>query len=310
VREGVRAVCAAPVVRALLLACAWLLHGPTAQASALGYCNPPQAMNAAEHDRMLQFAAVIKSTLQDTPGPAVLIARSGLDLSRFGYRYSHAGVSLRQGQQTAWSVRQLYYDCDAHRPRLFDQGLSAFVLGTDDPALGYVSVVLLPPDAAAAIERTALDNPRSLDLLGDTYSANAYPFSTRYQNCNQWVMELMASAWGGLDGGPAAREEAQAWLAVQGYRPSLFEVGSRPLMWLGNVLKWVHSDDHPASELDRLRYSVSMPASVEAFAHDEQPGAERIEFCHTQDHILIHRGWTPIPEGCLASAGDLYLGLD
>ena len=35
----------------------------------------------------------------------------------------------------------------------------------------------------------------ALALLGREYSANAYPFSPRYQNCNQWVAELLATAW-------------------------------------------------------------------------------------------------------------------
>ena len=68
----------------------------------------------------------------------------------------------------------------------------------NDPAVGYVSVVLLPAAAAAALERAVLDNGRPCRLLGATYSANAYPFSARYQNCNQWVMEMLAAAWGRL----------------------------------------------------------------------------------------------------------------
>ena len=54
-----------------------------------------------------------------------------MDLSRFGVRYSHSGVSLKTGDNAPWSVRQLYYACDEERPRLYDQGLAGFVFGTE-----------------------------------------------------------------------------------------------------------------------------------------------------------------------------------
>ena len=256
-----------------------------------------------------------------------LIARSGLDLSRFGQRYSHAGVSLKTGPESPWAVRQLYLDCDERRPRLFDQGMAAFVLGSEEPALGYVSVLLLPPAPAAALERTALDNRQALALLGREYSANAYPFSPRYQNCNQWVAELLATAWGpggatrGEAGGetghdtPAAagereRERAQQWLRSEGYEPTVFDVGWRALMWAGAFIPWVHGDDHPAEDVEQQIYRVSMPTSIEAFVRRKLPDATRLEFCHTEAQVVIRRGWEPIAEGCQAGPGDTVISLE
>jgi hypothetical protein len=53
-----------------------------------------------------------------------------------------------------------------------------------------------PRPRPAALQAAALDTPLALQLLGGSYSANAHAFSTRYQNCNQWVAELLAEAWG------------------------------------------------------------------------------------------------------------------
>ena len=246
-----------------------------------------------------------------------LISRSGLDLSRFGQRYSHAGVSLKAGPETPWAVRQLYFDCDERRPRLFDQGMGAFVLGGEEPTLGYVSVLLLPPTQAAALERTALDNRQALALLGDEYSANAYPFSLRYQNCNQWVAELLATAWGagGATGGetdPAGdgRQRAQTWLRAEGFEATVFDVGWRALMWAGNFIPWVHGDDHPAEDVEQQIYRVSMPASIEAFVRRKLPGAMRLEFCHTETQVVIRSGWEPIADGCRAGAQDTVIALE
>ena len=292
------------------------------QAAALRYCDAPADLSARQQDTLLRFSGLIKAELEREARPVALVSRSGLDLSRFDLRYSHAGLSLQAGDGGAWSVRQLYYDCDAKRPRLFDQGLAGFVVGTDNPGLGYVSLVFLPDPAARALEAAALDKRRAMEVLAPTYSANAYAFGTRYQNCNQWVAELMASAWGGATPEPTDRENkpesgpegrrgfAQRWLAEAGYEATVFEVVWRPLMWAGQILPWLHNDDHPPEDLAALRYRVSMPASLEAFVQRRWPGAERVEFCHTAQQMVVHRGWTPLAEGCVPGAGDTVLALD
>ena len=294
--------------------CAFAWSG--CQAGSTRFCDQQVHVTAAQQDKLFRFGAVIKAELDKSGQSLALISRSGLDLSRFGVRYSHAGLSLKASQNTPWSVRQLYYACDERKPRIYDQGMSGFVLGFDTPNLGYVSVVLLPAAEAAALESAALDNRQALQLLSTAYSANAYPYSQRYQNCNQWVMEMLASAWGRLGDGandgqddvPDLRVRAQGWLQSMAYTPSVFEVG--PLMVFGLFIPWVHGDDHPTDDTAALRYRVSMPASIEAFVHTQVPGAARIEFCHNGRQIVIRRGWEPIAEGCIAGEQDTVVQLD
>ena len=289
----------------LLLLSAGLLAG-ACQAGVWRYCDAPPPLDAAQQDRLLRFAAIVKSTLERSGDRVALVARSGLDLSRFGMRYSHAGISLKASRNTPWSVRQLYYACDDRRPRIFDQGLSGFVFGSDRADIGYLSAVFLPADRAASLEHAALDERQATHVLGGDYSANAYPFSRQYQNCNQWLLELLATTWGAAspDDTEPPRARAQRWLAQQGYRPSLFQVSPAPLMWLGVLIPWVHSDDHPPEDVALGVYRVSMPASIEAFVKATVPGATRVEFCHTEHHVVVRRGWTSIPEGCRPEAGD------
>jgi len=276
------------------------------------YCDRAAALDAAQQDRLLRFAAEVKHELEASGDAVALVARSGLNLSRVGLRYSHAGVLLREGSDAgaAWSVRQLYYACDEGVPRLYDQGLAGFVSGTDDPALGYVSIVLLPRDAAAALAAAARDRPRALRLLAATYSANAYAFGLRYQNCNQWVMELLAAAWGGLADGADLRERAQGWLRTSGYAPQPVEVNSHLLMLAAAFVPLLHRDDHPDEDLAALRFRTSVPASIEAFVRERVPDARRIELCHNGVRLVVRRGWEPIAEGCEAAAGDRVVALD
>jgi hypothetical protein len=287
----------------------WVPWG-VCQASAMRFCDKPAQLSPSQQDTLLRFGGIIKAELENSGQSLALISRSGMDLSRFGIRYSHAGISLKASPNTPWSVRQLYYACDEQKPRIYDEGISGFLLGTDDSFIGYVSIVFLPPAEAAELERMALDNRQVLQLLSTTYSANAYPFSVRYQNCNQWVTELLAAAWGHLDEAENLRAQAQSWLKDNGYLPSVFDVGSRPLMWLGAFIPWLHGDDHPPEDIDQKIYRVSMPASIEAFVRVTVPGATRIEFCHSGQHIVIRRGWDLIPEGCQPGEHDTVITLD
>ena len=296
-------------LRALLLLALSLLPWAACHAGALQYCDHPAALGAEQKDRLFRFGAVIKTELENSGQPLALVSRSGLDLSRFGVRYSHAGFSLKASPNTPWSVRQLYYACSEGRPRLYDQGLSGFLLGTDDPGIGYVSVVFVPPAEAIELERATLDNARALQLLNASYSANAYAWGLRYQNCNQWVMELLATAWGRLDDPDAPRAQAQQWLKDQGYTPTRFDVGNRALMWAGAFVPWLHSDDHPPDDIAEMVYRVSMPAAMEAFVQARVPGATRLEFCHTDRIVVVRRGWAPIAEGCLPEAQDTVIPL-
>jgi hypothetical protein len=271
------------------------------------FCDRPSPLSAAQQDRLLSFAAIAKQELDASRQTLAIVARSGLNLARFGIRYSHAGISLAASPNAPWSVRQLYYACDEGQPRLYDQGLPGFLFGTDDPSLGYLSIVLLPAPEAASLERAALDTPRALALLGADYSANAHAFSTRYQNCNQWLIELLAGAWGAGDGG---REAAQRWLAAQGYAPQPVEVNSRLLMFAAGFVPWLRTDDHPGEDVQAMRFRTSLPASIEAFVRQHVPGAERIELCHDGKQVVIHRGWAPIADGCVPAAGDRVIAFD
>lgn len=290
--------------RGLALA-ASMLVATAAAASASRYCDEAPAADAAQQARMLRLAAIVKAELDASGAGVALVARSGLDLARFGQRYSHAGFSLRAGTGASWAVRQLYVACDEGRPRLFDQGLAAFLLGMQSPTAGHVSVLLLPPAAAARLEAAVRDRPLALQLLAADYSANAYPFSTRYQNCNQWVAELLAVAWGG----GRSRAAAQAWLQSSGYEPTVFE--GRPwLFWLSHFVPWVHRGDHPDEDLQAGRYRVSMPASLADFVLRIEPATRRLEFCHDAQRVVLRRGGAAFGERCAAAAGDVVLALE
>ena len=281
-----------------------------AHAFSFEVCDRPKEPSANQRDVMLRFSAIVREQLVASGQDVALVARSGLDLHRLDVRYSHAAVVLKDNDGRPWSVRELYYSCEDHKPRVYDEGMTGFLLGTDDPDTSYISLVFLPTERAATLRTAAVDKHHALGVLGASYSANAYPFSTLHQNCNQWVIELLADAWGAgnIDksaGSDAdARARAQAWLRAQGYLPTVFTVGAHAMTWLPDLVPWLANDDHPPHEVAHDRYNVSMPAAIETFVQAKVPGASRVEICHAGRRVVLHHGWSDIAEGCVAGPGD------
>lgn len=303
--KGLRALAA--LWLAGLLAAGAAQAGNTASSNSR-FCDRSQELTAAEQDRLLRFAAVLREELTSSEENVALVSRSGLDLSRFGIRYSHAALAWRS-DAGIWAARQLYYACDERRPRIFDQGLAGFAMGTDDPRLGYLSIVRMPPEAVLALRPALLDRPRVQHLLAAQYSANAYAFSTRYQNCNQWVIEMLAAGWGDLADGDDVRTRAQDWLRAARYTPAPVPVHSWWLMQAAHFVPLLQLDDHPAHDRAARELVVSLPAAVEQFVRARFPASERVELCHDGSRIVIRHGWTPIADGCVPAEGDRVVSL-
>ncbi|MGE0315036.1 MAG: DUF2145 domain-containing protein [Lautropia sp.] len=273
-------------------------------ASSAAWCDRARVHDADRQDRLLRFAALVRGVLDASDHEVAVVSRTGIDLERIGVRFSHAGVAIRRGGDVPWTVRQLYYACDEARPGLYDQGIAGFLFNTDDPGTGHVSIVFPSRERAARLADAARDRVRALRLLAARYSANAYAYSVRYQNCNQWVIELMAAGWGGLADGADLRERAQGWLAAQGYDPAPLVLDSHWLKFAASFSPMVHLDDHPPADRHGLRFTVSLPESIETFVRTVDAGATRIELCHAGDTVVVRSGWRPIAKGCIAEPGD------
>lgn len=313
-----------PVLRGLastVIAMTALAAASASQAAT--FCDRGGEVSATEQDRQLQVVAIARRALEASGALAALVSRSGTDLSRFHLQYSHSGIALKDSRNSPWSVRQLYYACDESQAKLYDQGLAGFLLSAGRTEPIRLSIVTLPERDGARLAARALDNRLALALLSPRYSASAYAFSTQYQNCNQWVAELMGFAWAPrddeaparLDGAPPVegraptRQQAQRWLKGLGYDPLPVVVPSHAIMFAAQFVPLIHSDDHPIDDLYAMRLKVSTPAALEAFAHRLVPDAQRVEFCATGSTIVVRRGWEPLPADCRAADGDEVLPL-
>ena len=285
----------------LLWAAGLLVLSLPAAHAGVGLCQEPPEAAPSVQQLHLRVSAAVREVLAAYPEYRVaLVSRDGTNLSRWGIRYTHAGVALRDHPQGAWVVRQLYYDCDEGAPRVFDQGMAGFLHGSRHSQAGFLSVTLVAPQAAQALQEAALNDRVAVSLVHDLYSANAHAFSTRYQNCNQWVAELMARAWGGA----GTRVQAQDWLLAAGYQAHTVEVGWRGWLWMAPLSRWLHLDDHPAPDVAAGRLRISLPEGLQRWVVQLQPQSVTLQLCWKDQRVVWREGQDPMDEHCRPQAGD------
>lgn len=244
-------------MRALLLA-AWLaLAAPAAFAGAACSDAPPTPESVRKG---LQLAYKTYEALEKSGQPLALIGRIGSDLSKHKLRYSHMGMVWRDHPKGRWMVVHMLNHCGSADSALYDEGLGNFF--NDDP-FAYETIIAFP--GAENQERLikALGTALPASLFTPQYSMVAYPWATKYQNSNQWLVEVLAAAWA-PPGTVFGRSQAQAWLKQAGYQPTLLRIG--PLERLGGRMfrANIAFDDHP-NELrfsDRI-YTVTVESIIE-----------------------------------------------
>lgn len=230
------------LVRAVLLAA--LLACGTADALAGRACEVQQApaeRTAVAFDTALNLARTLDASGQKL----AVIARRGQHLEQYGLAYSHAGFALKTAE--GWVV---YHDlnlCGSASAKLFSQGLAEFF--ADDLVSQETAVVVPEPWLQDRLTQLLTSKDELFRMHQSAYSAVAYPFATRYQNSNGWLLETYARA--ASDVLLPAREQAQAWLKVDDYQPSIVELGAMTRLG-GRMFKAnVSFDDHPSE----LRWS-------------------------------------------------------
>jgi len=194
--------------------------------------------------RGLALAERTARTLDGTGARVVLIARAGQDLRRWGLQWSHVGLAYRDPAAAgAWRVVHKLNACGTDQAALWRHGLGQFFL--DDPFEYRAAWVVPRPDLQERLLAVLTDPSRATRLHTPGYSMVAYPWSTRYQQSNQWALETIAAAESdqALD-----RERAQAWLRLNGYRPTSLSVDAMTRLGARLSTANVAFDDHPDSQ--------------------------------------------------------------
>ncbi|MEO9063859.1 MAG: DUF2145 domain-containing protein [Burkholderiaceae bacterium] len=201
----------------------------------------PYVLTPATVARGLELGKRSFDLLEASGAEVALIARAGQDLTRYGLRYSHMGFVWCDHPDGRWTVVHELNACGSAESSLFDQGLGNFFL--DDP-FRYEALIVIPDVESQHRLATMLAGDMPQRMHEPHYNVIAFPFSTRYQNSNQWALELMATAMS-RDFPIADRASAQTWLKAAGYRPTTLEIPALTRLG-GRLFKAnVAFDDHP-----------------------------------------------------------------
>jgi hypothetical protein len=220
--------------------------------------------------RALGLAERVQRSLDASGAQVVILARAGQDLTRYGLNWSHlafayrddtpapapygnrttilgtygsaatAGVPAPYPPRGAWRVAHKLNQCGTAEAAIFRQGLAEFFL---DTPFRYEAAYVVPnPEVQAALMQVLTDDRRLVQWHTPAYSVVAYPWSTKYQQSNQWALETLA---GSLDPAATTRERAQAWLQLHDYQPTVLHIDALTRLGGRMTRANVAFDDHP-----------------------------------------------------------------
>ena len=226
---------------------------------------PPDTLSMT---RALGLAERVQQRLDATDAQVVIIARAGQDLRKYGLNWSHLAFAYREGPAPAvptsqtpagaalfdgastprpprstWRIAHKLNQCGTAEAAVFRQGLAEFFF--DTPFRYEVAYVVPNPEVQAALMQVLTDDRRLVQWDTPAYNVVAYPWSTRYQQSNQWALETLA---GSLDPAASTRERAQAWLQLHDYQPTVLHIDALTRLGGRMTRANVAFDDHPNSK--------------------------------------------------------------
>lgn len=254
-------------MRRLLLVLALAAGLVCGQAGAGTPCETKKT-DVASFRQAMTLAERTLAALEHSGAQVALIARVGQDLSKYGLRYSHMAYVWRDHPQGRWLVVHELNQCGTAQSALFDQGLGNFFL---DDMFAYQTRIVVPGAAAQQRIAAMLASNAPRKLHDARYNMLAYPFATRYQNSNQWLLETYAASMSELP--VDDREQAQAWLKLAGYEPITLDIPAMTRLGARLLRANVAFDDQPFERRMAGRIDTVTVDSVMRFVHQRDPQA-------------------------------------
>ena len=256
--------------RRLLGALVGALAIVTATVATAGQTCDTAPPDTASMTRALGLAERLQQSLDASGAQVVIVARAGQDLRKYGLAWSHLAFAYREdtpqpqplagrsvvlgriGAATVeglpphlstrgtWRIVHKLNQCGTAEAAVFRQGLAEFFL--DTPFRYEAAYVVPAPEVQAALLQVLTDDRRLVQWHTPAYSVVAYPWSTKYQQSNQWALETLAGA---LDPAASTRGRAQAWLQLHDYQPTALHIDALTRLGGRMTRANVAFDDHP-----------------------------------------------------------------
>jgi len=227
-------------------------------------------LSPAEVRDALTLAIDVRRALDEADAHVAIVARVGRDLSRYGLRYSHVAFAWRDHPRGDWTMTEELNACGTATSALFDDGLGDFFL---DDMFAYEAAIVVPSPAMQRRIAAVLAARGGGPLHEAHYNLVSYPWSTRYQNSNQWVLETLASS---ISGNVRDRAQAQAWLRANGFHPATIRLAAAERLGAELTRANVAFDDHPLDRRMAGDIDVVSADSVLDFVRRIDPSATKL----------------------------------
>lgn len=253
----------------LIVLCASL--GVTSVAQAGRSCEEKQ-VDAATLVKSMNLAQKTLQALDSSGAQVALLARAGQDLSKYNVRYSHMALAWRDHPKGRWLVVHELNECGTAQSTLYNEGLGNFFM---DDIFMYESLIMIPGQETQHQLARLLASNTPKRLHEPHYNMLAYPFSTKYQNSNQWVLETLAAA-STEPGQIETRAEAQSWLRSASYAPQTLSIPAATRLGARMFRANIAFDDHPFERRMTRRIDVVTVDSIASFMRQRQSDVREI----------------------------------
>jgi hypothetical protein len=218
---------------------AFITLAATLQNAHAGRSCEAKPQSALTIERGLRLAEKLRTALDASSARVVILARAGQDLSKYNLRYSHLGIAYKT-PEGKWLVLHKLNACGSEEASIYRQGLGEFLL--DDLYRYEATWVTLRHDVQDQLHAMIANPGASIAMHEKRYNMLAYPWSTKYQQSNQWAIETLAAA---MDSSIVTRTQAQAWLQLKSYEPTTIRLGALTRLSGRISSANIAFDDHP-----------------------------------------------------------------
>lgn len=223
----------------------------------LQFINPVFAGKNCEESSLLKEEVVLRATsasqklieaanlLSPDGSKVFLIGRRGQNLDEYKLKYSHGGYLMKNNDN--WEVFHELNECSSNQSHLYNEGVLNFFL---DDLYKYDSIIIAFDAKTNESLKQVLSNK---DLLKQSHNPNynlvSYPFSSKYQNSNGWLLEIMAKALAKNENKQInSHDEFIIYIQQIGYEPDILNLGMFKRLG-GRMFKAnIAFDDQPFNE--------------------------------------------------------------
>ena len=250
---------------AILLLC--MLFGPPLFAGVTCTQNPP---TVAAFEKATAMGLKLHAELEASQAQIAFVGRVGSDLSVYGLKYSHMGVVIKDHPKGRWIFTHLLNHCGSSESALYDEGLVTFFM---DAPFAYESIIIVPTKKVQIAMQEKLKSGWGDRFHEASYSTIANPFSTRYQNSNQWLLELIVVS-NSFFQSTMDRHAAQQILKQTHFQPDYVTISGGKRIGASLFRRNVRFDDHTEQTQQSARYPLVTVRSVARYLR--QTGVAKI----------------------------------